>query len=365
MGPNCEALLRRTEGRLLRTQRLAQFAAALTDRARVTGAVLLDGLPMNATELWHQATDGKKLLLRRFLPEGTPRAVIHLAHGMAEHSARYARVAEALTLAGYAVYANDHRGHGKTAVTSGELGCFDGGGVPRVFDDLLELIAFEKKEHPGLPFVLFGHSMGSFFAQSLMETHGASFSAVVLSGSTGKPNLLAAAGRTIARFERWRLGVRGKSSLIRALAFDAFNKPFNPKTTRFEWLSKDRAEVDAYANDPLCGFDCDIDLWVGILDLLRDIALPERQARIPKALPVYVFAGSEDPAGDRTKGLQQLLGAYSAAGLTDVTHRFYEGGRHEMLNETNRDEVTADLLAWLDAKVPRQPPKVPASSPAR
>ena len=307
---------------------------------------------MISSESWRAASDGKKLFVRRFLPEGAAKAVVHVAHGMAEHSARYAPLAEALTGAGYAVYANDHRGHGKTATTPDQLGFFEGG-LERVLTDLVELVAFEKNEHPGLPVALFGHSMGSFFTQRLMQTHGAEFQAVVLSGSAGKPNLLAAAGRSIARLERLRLGSHGKSRLIRALAFDAFNKPFNPKPTRFEWLSRDRAEVDTYATDPLCGFGCSIELWVGVLDLLRDLALPERQARIPKSLPVYVFSGSEDPAGDRTRSVQQLLGALRTAGLTDVTHRFYEGGRHEMLNETNRAEVVHALLAWLDVRLKR------------
>lgn len=297
-------------------------------------------------ELWHQASDGKKLFVRRFLPEGTTKAVIHISHGMAEHSERYGRLAGVLTQAGYAVYANDHRGHGKTAAIPEELGYFDGG-IPRVLQDLVELISFEKKEHPGLPFVLFGHSMGSFFAQALMQSHGEQLSAVVLSGSAGKPNLLASLGRTIARLERLRVGARGKSSVLRALSFDAFNKPFNPKPTRFEWLSRDRAEVDKYAADRLCGFDCTVELWIGVLDLLRDIALPERQARVPKKLPAYVLSGAEDPAGERTKSVQQLVGALKSAGLTDVTHRFYEGARHELLNETNRDEVVADLMTWL------------------
>jgi alpha-beta hydrolase superfamily lysophospholipase len=300
--------------------------------------------------LWHQASDGKKLFVRRFLPPAAPKAVIHLAHGMAEHSERYTRLAGALTGAGYAVYANDHRGHGKTAATPQELGFFDGG-LERVLQDLAELISFEKQEHPGVPFVLLGHSMGSFFVQALMQTHGAQLDAAVLSGSAGKPNLLASLGRTIARAERLRLGARGKSGLLRSLSFDAFNKPFNPKPTRFEWLSRDRAEVDKYAADPLCGFDCSTDLWVGVLDLLRDIALPERQARVPRKLPVYVFSGSEDPAGEHGKSVQQLVDALKRAGLTDVTWRSWAGARHETLNETIRDEVTAELLAWLGSRI--------------
>lgn len=305
---------------------------------------------MITSTLWHQATDGKKLFVRRFLPDGGAKAVLHLSHGMAEHSARYARLAGALTEAGYAVYVNDHRGHGQTAATPAELGVFQGG-LNRVLDDLVELLALEHQAHPGLPQVLMGHSMGSFFAQSLMQTHGDRLKAVVLSGSSGKPNALASAGRYVARLERLRLGPLGHSGVLRALSFDAFNKPFNPKPTKFEWLSRDRAEVDAYAADPLCGFEVSVELWVELLDLLRDIALPARQARIPKGLPIYVFSGSDDMASERTKSLGQLLAALDRAGLTDVSHRFYEGARHETLNELNRDEVTRDLLAWLDKRV--------------
>ncbi|MBL8917327.1 MAG: alpha/beta hydrolase [Myxococcaceae bacterium] len=306
---------------------------------------------MIPTDLRHTASDGKALFVRRLLPRATPRAAMLVVHGLAEHSARYVRVAEALTTKHVAVYALDLRGHGQTAGPDA-LGFFDGG-LGRVVQDLEELIAFVKREHAGLPFVLFGHSMGSFFAQELMIGRGAELDAVVLSGSTGKPNALAVVGQYLARFERWRLGERGRSALLKALGFDGFNKPFKASgPTNFEWLSRDRAEVDKYVADPLCGFEASTQLWTELLELLTGIAQPERQARIPKSLPVYVFAGADDPASDRTKSLTQLLGAYRAAGLSDVTHRFYEGARHEALNETNREQVTADLLAWLEARVP-------------
>lgn len=306
---------------------------------------------MIPTDLRHLASDGKQLFVSRLLPRGTPRAAMLVVHGLAEHSARYVRLAEALTAKHVAVYALDLRGHGQTAGPDA-LGYFDGG-LGRVVQDLDELIAFVKREHAGLPFVLFGHSMGSFFVQELMIARGSELHAAVLSGSTGKPNALASVGRYIARIERWRLGERGRSALLQSLGFDAFNKPFKASgPTNFEWLSRDRAEVDKYVADPFCGFEATTQLWIELLELLAGIARPERQASIPKQLPVYVFAGADDPASDRTKSLAQLIGAYKAAGLTDVTHRFYEGARHEMLNETNRDQVTAELLAWLDAKVP-------------
>lgn len=305
---------------------------------------------MRADTSSFEADDGKALFVRTWLPdEGvTPVAVVHIAHGMAEHCARYARLAEALTQKGYIVYANDHRGHGKTA-TADDLGWMGPDGFRRAVTDLYELLSDEKARHPELPLFLFGHSMGSFFTQAFMIEHGAMLRGAVLSASSGKPNLLASAGRLVARAERARKGARKPSTLLTKLSFDAFNKAFAPNRTAFDWLSRDAAEVDMYVADPLCGFPVSTQLWVDLLDGTADIARPERQAKVPSELPVLIFAGARDPVSENTKSLDQLIAAYARAGLRDVTHRYYADGRHEMLNETNRDEVTKDLLAWLDA----------------
>jgi alpha-beta hydrolase superfamily lysophospholipase len=319
---------------------------------------------MRADTFTFKAEDGKDLFVYRWLPdEGTPRkALVHVAHGMAEHAARYARLAAALTAAGYAVYADDHRGHGKTCGLVGgnpqppspdELGWMGAGGFRRSVQDIQQLLVFEKAENPGLPAVLFGHSMGSYFAQSFLIEAGASIKAAVLSGTGGKPSLIAAAGRLVARIERARLGPKGKSALMNTLSFEEFNKPFRPNRTAFDWLSRDDAEVDKYVADPLCGFPVSTQLWVDLLDGLGHISSPDQQARIPRDLPVYVFCGSEDPVGEKTRSVKQLVEAYGRAGLGDVTHRFYAGGRHEAINDTNRDEVTKDLIDWLDARVRR------------
>jgi len=307
---------------------------------------------MRADSFTFKADDQKDIHVYRWRPDdGAPaRAVIHIAHGMAEHAARYARVAEALVGAGYVVYANDHRGHGKTAAP-GDLGWLGPDGFRRCVRDLEQLVAFEKKENPGLPAVIFGHSMGSYMTQALLIEAGAEVRGAVLSGTGGKPSLIASAGRVVARAERRRLGPRGSSKILRALSFDAFNKAFRPNRTAFDWLSRDEAEVDRYVADPLCGFPVSTQLWVDMLDALAMISAPEQQARLPRELPIYVFCGTEDPVGERTKSVEQLLGAYGRAGVRDVAHKFYPGARHETLNETNRDEVTRDLLAWLDAHV--------------
>ncbi len=280
--------------------------------------------------------------------------MIQIAHGLAEHAGRYTRLAGALTEAGYAVYAGDHRGHGRTERTPADLGFFaEREGWDKCLDDLWRINRRIANDHGELPIVLLGHSMGSFMSQQFISEHGEALTGVVLSASNGKPPPIAALGRIIARIERLRLGPRGHSALLHALGFAAFNKPFEPARTPFDWLSRDTAEVDKYLADPLCGFNASAQLWIDLLDALGGLAIPSRLARIPRGLPIYVMAGTRDPVSANTKGLEQLLAAYRAAGLERVTHRFYAEARHELFNETNRDEVTRDFLAWLDSIVGR------------
>jgi alpha-beta hydrolase superfamily lysophospholipase len=277
------------------------------------------------------------------------RAVVVIAHGMAEHAGRYARFASALNAAGFAVYAFDHRGHGHSARSLAELGHMaDRDGWNRAVADLAAACALAQQRHPARPLLLFGHSMGSFMAQQMLYEHGAQLAGCVLCASNGKPPPIAALGRLVARLERLRRGRRGISPLIQSLSFDAFNKRFQPARTEFDWLSRDPAEVDKYVGDPFCGFPITVQAWIDFLDGLSEMAQPENQRRIPKTLPVFVIAGSHDPVSGGGKGLRQLLDAYAAAGMTRVASRFYPEARHELLNETNRDAVTADIIAFFE-----------------
>jgi len=273
-----------------------------------------------------------------------PKAAVQIIHGLAEHAGRYRRVAESLTQEGYAVYASDLRGHGRTASNADDLGFFaEHDGWRKCLDDLWQLNR-RIAEDIGVPIVLLGHSMGATMARQLMAEHGDALAGVVLSGSSGQPVPLAIAGRMIARVERLRLGARGRSFLIRALTFDTFNARFRPARTRFDWLSRDAAEVDKYTADPLCGFTPSTQLWIDFLDGWAKIA--RSFAGVPKSLPVYVIAGGDDPVSERTKMLQPMLAQYQAAGIS-AEHKFYPGARHELLNETNRAEVSNDLIAWI------------------
>ena len=294
-----------------------------------------------------RAEDGASIHIHRWLPEGEIRAIVQVAHGLAEHGARYARFAEALTSAGYAVYADDHRGHGKTAAAD-LLGHFaDKNGWSLVLSDLRALGAKAKSEHPGKKLILMGHSMGSFFTQQMLQKHAADLDAVILSGTNAPGSLLERLGIPMAKLERARKGPRGTSKLLTFLSFGAYNDAFKPARTDFDWLSKDNAEVDQYIADPLCGADATTQLWVDLLEGLQSIATSGFGA-VRKDLPIYLFAGDKDPVGKAGKGVTELYERLLSAGLQRVTIRLYPGGRHEMLNETNRDEVMGDVLAFLE-----------------
>ena len=204
-------------------------------------------------------------------------------------------------------------------------------------------------EQPGVPIVFLGHSMGSFLGTGLRRrAFGGAGRRRSIPARTARRRRLRPPAGFIARAERLRLGKRGKSKLLNQMMFGDFNKPFKPARTEFDWLSRDPAEVDAYVADPLCGFPFTNQLAIDLLDALPGVAAPERLARIRKDLPIYVFSGERDPVGSNIQGLIEAL---KAAGFTRLTTRIYPGARHETLNETNRDEVMRDLIAWLDGAV--------------
>jgi alpha-beta hydrolase superfamily lysophospholipase len=308
------------------------------------------GTPTEAREeeVEFVASDGKEIHCYRWHVAGKPRAIVQIAHGMGEHAARYRDVARRLVAAGYAVVANDHRGHGDTAGLE-HLGDFGPGGWDRVIADTYEINAHVADQFPGTPRVLLGHSMGAMLTQQYLYRHGATLQGVVISGSPGLGAIFQLfLMHTIARFERARLGADATSALLDRLVFGAANDPFEGDTG-FEWLSRDAEQVRRYVADPFCGF---VLRTGGLCDLFAGARQARKKkwiAQIPTQLPIYVFSGSADPVGT---GLQRLEKRYRAAGIADLTVRMYEGGRHEMFNETNRDEVIDDLICWLDSRVP-------------
>ncbi len=295
-----------------------------------------------------KSDDGVEIHVCKWSPQIRARGVVHIVHGLAEHGARYGWTARRLTSSGFVVYAHDHRGHGRTAGSPevcGNLAVRDGWN--RAVNDIALLVDAEKKENPGLPIVLLGHSMGSFMVQQMMYQHPELLNACALSGSRGKADLRVYFIRYLAFLIKMVMGDR-RSLLLFNFSLREANRAFRPIRTNFDWLSRDTACVDEYVRDPFCGWVGPLQLWIDLTYGVIEIGQPENQKRIPAGLPVYIFAGSSDPISDGCKGLRRLIEAYRRAGLTNVRFRFYPEGRHETLNEINREEVVADLLAWLD-----------------
>jgi alpha-beta hydrolase superfamily lysophospholipase len=269
--------------------------------------------------------DGVALAARRWSTGGTPRAVLVVAHGMGEHSARYRAPLAPLIDAGFVVYALDHRGHGASVGDGQTLGEFGPGGFLGVVDDLLALVMEARDDNPGLPLALLGHSMGSFAAQLFVLDYGNTIDALALSGSAAIDQLGA---------------IAGQGDVLAAL-----NAPFAPARTAFDWLSRDESEVDAYIADPLCGFALSEASFLSLFSQAARLADPTALGGIPRDLPIYIFSGLEDPLAS-SGALTPLIERYTRAGLQVATD-LYPGARHEILNETNRAEVVDRLGRWL------------------
>jgi alpha-beta hydrolase superfamily lysophospholipase len=283
----------------------------------------------------HAARDGVEIVGYRWDPAGKPRGAVQLVHGMGEHVQRYGALARALTDRRLVVYGHDHRGHGATARSEEELGRLGADGWTQLVTDIDLLVSRVHDEQPGLPLVLLAHSMGSFAVQQYLLDHSDRIDAVVLTGTTALDQL------------------EPVFDLDQPIDLAAFNAAFQPARTEFDWLSRDEAIVDAYIADPRCGFGIDIDSTKGMFVGARRMANPGQVAVVRADLPLYIAAGELDPINANLALLNVVVDRYRAAGLTDVTVRTYPGARHEILNETNRDEVVTSILDWIDQVLSR------------
>jgi alpha-beta hydrolase superfamily lysophospholipase len=307
---------------------------------------------MQAIQFEVTTDDGLPLFVRGWLPAAeTPKAIIQIAHGMAEHSARYQWLATQFTQAGFAVYANDHRGHGETAVAQKMPHGFfaDSQGWQKVVDDLAAVNRHIQAQHVGVPVLLLAHSMGSHIGQSYLIRYGDTVSAAMLSGTRGSTGPIRYLGQLLALVESWRVGARGQSGLLDSMSYDAFNKSFRPARTRFDWLSRDQSQVDKYIADPWCGFSCSPRMWRDLLGGLGFNDQRRQQNKINKHLPIALITGARDTSNDAEAGVRKLEKRYLAVGIKRVDVRVYADGRHEMFNEINREEVASDTIAWFNS----------------
>jgi alpha-beta hydrolase superfamily lysophospholipase len=279
------------------------------------------------------SADGLSIACVKWSGHHHVRGVVQIAHGLGEHIGRYGELAEILVHGNFVVYGNDHRGHGLTEKPSGNFGEFGPGGFDQLVEDMISLRVIAKNEHAGKPYILLGHSMGSFAAQQFILDHSHSIDGLVLSGS-GILDGLVRATQGLTAADVW---------------MRVMNAPFEPARTPFDWLSRDQAEVDDFINDPLCFSSLKAKSMQSFLDAHSRLADPTEIRKVREDLPVYIFSGSDDPVGQRLEGVRGLADRYRSAGIRSIAHDFYPGGRHEMFHELNRREVFTNLLVRLSS----------------
>ncbi len=302
-------------------------------------------------------SDGYEIFVYHWSGGSANKGVVQISHGMVESAARYRRFAERLVNSGYVVYANDHRGHGQTAGAPEKVGYCGHNGFTGMVSDMHQLTDLIRVQNPGLPILIFGHSMGSFLTQQYMvEDSAKPLAGVILSGTSGKDStVLLWILSTIARKEIKKHGAQWKSQRLTNLIFGNYNRSFKPSRTEFDWLSRDPVEVDEYINNPFYGAACSSGFYADLFEARRKMFRSETLRKLPESLPVYILAGARDPVGRKGSGVLKLVKLYQKYGLKHVESRIYSGGRHEMLNETNRDEVMKHVIEWMDLQIEKRP----------
>ncbi|MFW9780780.1 MAG: alpha/beta fold hydrolase [Candidatus Heimdallarchaeota archaeon] len=302
--------------------------------------------------------DDIEIFVYKWEPEITPKAALQIVHGLAEHAGRYARFAEAFCKDGFICYANDARGHGLTAgdlteaTIEGKAGVLGQNGWRGVVNDLHELSNIIKKENPNLPLFLIGHSWGALLSQDYIQEWGNEIKGCILSGTNGKiRKMVLKAGKLIVKNEIKKLGPTTPSQKMHDMNFASYNHDWqkDEEATGFEWLSRDKTEVQKYIDDPWCGFVSPATLWLEFIYGNEKIYDEKNEQRIPKDLPIYFISGSLDPVGNKTKGVMAMIERLKKFGVKDIAYKFYEGAHHEIFNEINRDEVYNDVTAWLNS----------------
>lgn len=298
------------------------------------------------TEFYIPSCGQGRIHCAQWEPEGQPKAIVQIVHGISEYVERYADFAAYLNSKGILAVGNDHMGHGKS--TEGNLPvCYFYGGWTSAVDDIYALMKKTMEEYPGVPYILLGHSMGSFLTRTFLYRHRDSgISGVALSGTGWQSGALLASGKAVASAMIRKQGEDTPSAALNHLMFGAYNKGYGQVRTEFDWLNRDTAAVNAYIQDPLCGAPVTAglarDMMMG-LEMNQD---PKNLRNMDPDIPVYFLAGNQDPVGAWGKGVLRTAEEFLKAGVHRVEVRLYEGGRHEILNEINKQEVYEDFYRW-------------------
>ncbi|MBM7605906.1 alpha-beta hydrolase superfamily lysophospholipase [Metabacillus crassostreae] len=305
------------------------------------------------TTSWLKMSDGEEIFVSTWSEEGiSPKTILQLSHGMGEHIARYDAFAQYLVDQGIIVVGNDHRGHGETGSKSGQLGFFAAErGFERAVEDLKEINNSIKEQYPNTPIFIMGHSMGSFLVRRFLQRFQTGVDAVILSGTGGNPGFMGKIAKTIAKSQIRKLGQTSESQLMNKLIFGRYNKNIPNMKTSSDWLTRDHQEVQKYIEDKYCGFIPTTSFFYDLMEGLESIHKNDEVGKINKKLPFFIFSGDQDPVGNYSKGVVEVIKQYKNSGINNIEHKFYKEGRHEMLNELNRTEVYHDISTWIEKQL--------------
>lgn len=308
-----------------------------------------------------KSPSGADLALRVAPPTTAPRAILQICHGLGEHSGRYRAFAEHLASHGFAVFAHDHRGHGLTTAPDAPQGRFaERDGVEKVLADVKAVTDHALDAYPGLPVLLFGHSMGGLIALNTALSHPRAYQGLAVWNSNFAVGALGRVAQAVLKTERALKGSDVPSMILPKLTFEAWAKAMPEKRTSADWLSRDPKEVDAYVADPLCGFEISVSMWLDVFALTFRGTDPSLLARLKKDLPIHLVGGGQDPATDGAKATAWLSHRLASAGFSRITRRIYPDMRHETLNEIGREEAMQEFSAWAVSHLPE--PILPAET---
>ena len=301
---------------------------------------------------FNSSTGKNKIHARMCVPDAEPRAIVQIIHGIAEYIGRYDEFMSFLADNGIIAVGTDHLGHGKSIESEEQTGFFayDNGWDYVVRDEEVLRLAMHEN-YPELPIIVFGHSMGSFMARTLLIRYPDAFNAAIISGTGNQGAALVNGGLFMGNLVTGLRGAHHYSKFLNNLAFGSYNKIYENPKTEYDWLSRDEANVQKYIDDPLCGFIPSCSLFRDMMTGVKFITNKKNLTAMNKDMPVYFMSGDMDPVGECGKGVQKAYNNFLEAGMKDVSIKLYPGGRHEMLNEINKDEVYADILAWLNSKI--------------
>ena len=296
--------------------------------------------------------EGVKSHGMRWIPEGEIRAVVQISHGMSEHIERYREFAEYLASRQILVVGHDHLGHGKSAASEEEYGYFaEKNGNQHLIRDLHRVFVMTRKKYKDVPYILLGHSMGSFLARQYLCCYGSSLDGAIICGTGYQPAAVVCFGMVICRIEAALFGWKHRSRLMRWISFGSYNSGFRPNRTDSDWLCRNEEVVDRYIQDEKCGFPFTVNGYYNMFLGMSRIIRPAYLKKMPLDLPVLFIAGEEDPVGNRGKGVRKVEKLFEDVGMKRVECRLYPKDRHELLNELDRDRVFADIMDWLERNV--------------